>query len=916
MDLIKVWEIIDQHLDFDAMWKRAIGFHNHEKYMGFKNWRLSAKHGIKEFKKAGARLEIIETPADGKTAALDHVMPMGWDCDFAKVEILGNNGTSDLLVDSISQPICIAPFSPPTPKEGLIAEVVHEYSYGKTPWEGKIILSTSNPEETSRLKEKINKTGAIGVLCSWNTPSLAELDSHQFLNNFTTGPGWYPTADERPVILFSISIRQGKKLSDRMTTGRTYLRITVQGKLGKDSFLTVSGAIPGAKRELAEVLAIAHMYEPFPTDDASGSSGAVEIIAAIQRAIKSGDLPRPKRTIRSLLMWEQYGLSYFFEKCRKQNRRFLAAINMDCAGQALYAGPINLIYSGATVPWGGNFPWLELTHQVLHKKCGDKYQYRDIRGHYGDDCFLSQPAYGVPTLWMYKPSTNYHHNTQITWDKVDPDLYRAGVGTAAAYLYAMACAGEKEGYKWAKDILAIAGENIGGLLKSDNINCEKIKFEADYHARCVESLIRFEEYPKTTYNQYLKNISAKIHRLTPKCKARPVLSPMMIRAKDWVVKLSDPGCLPYDLAKIPFQKRRKFVAQPILNWCDGKKDLAEALRLTGLENNRSFTDQKIRQIMRDLRFLAEAGYVDIQESTIVGEKDFITALKRAGIKNGDTLFVHSSLFPLGKIKHGAATVVSAIRAAVGREALISMPTYTNCDYRAGDGRPDVEDVIPFDPEKSPANTGVLADYFWRQKGVLRGTNPVHSTAAQGPGASEFLEGDNESIPCCSLAGPLGKMLVKNGKFVFLGAGMSCCTFLHAIEDACDLPYLTTGQALAAEGDVIRDIPMLLFPAGPREFYKEPDNECFRKLHKSGLKKKVAKIGLGKIEVVSARNLAVAALKMLAEDPLAIVCDDTFNPLKTRYAESCKKKAGRIRKLLHLAQSGKWEELIKQAVLKQ
>ena len=37
MELIKIREIIDKHLDFDAMWKRAIGFYNHEKYMGFKN---------------------------------------------------------------------------------------------------------------------------------------------------------------------------------------------------------------------------------------------------------------------------------------------------------------------------------------------------------------------------------------------------------------------------------------------------------------------------------------------------------------------------------------------------------------------------------------------------------------------------------------------------------------------------------------------------------------------------------------------------------------------------------------------------------------------------------------------------------------------------------------------------------------
>lgn len=615
MNMTRIWKTIDKHLDFDGMWKRAVGFHNHEKYMGFKNWRLSAEYGIKEFKKAGARLEVIETPADGKTAALDHIMPMGWDCDFAKVEILDNNGPPEILVDSISAPLCLAPFSPPTPQKGIVAEVVHEYSYGQTPWKGKLILTADNPGKS--LKERINKTGAAGVLCSWNMLSRDGLDSHQFLNCFTAGPGWYPPADEPPVILFSLSPRQGRKLADRMAEGRTRLRVTIQGKLGKDSFLTVSGAIPGAERKSAEVLAIAHMYEPFPTDDASGSSGAVEIIAAIKRAIAKGALPRPKRTIRSLLMWEQYGLAYFFEKSRKQDRDFLTAISMDCAGQgqAFQGGPLKFVYNSPTVPWGGVYPWLELIHKVLRKECGDKYQYREVRGYYGDDCFLSQPAYKVPTVWMCQPSGNYHHhNTRITWDKVDPGLYRAQVTTAAAYLYATAYAGGKEGRRWAADIFKLASENIGALLKKKDISYAQVKFEADYYAGCVESLVRLEETPGKAYRRRLENISTGIRRLAPeRKKIRTVLSPMMMRAKNRVVKLSDPRCLPYDLAKIPFRKRRRFlpIVRSVLNWCDGSKNLAEALHLAGLEKNTVYTDRQIREIMRDLRFLAKAGYVDI-----------------------------------------------------------------------------------------------------------------------------------------------------------------------------------------------------------------------------------------------------------------------------------------------------------------
>ena len=918
MEMIRVWETIDKHLDLPAMWRRAVRFHEHERRMGFKNWRRSAKYGARELESTGAEVEVLETPADGKTAFLDHVMPMGWDCDFAMVEILDNDQNAEVLVDSLTQPLCIAPFSPPTPKDGVIGEIVHEHTYGRTPWKGKFILSMRSPESpSSTLRRLVNESGALGVLCAWSAVPFDEPDAHLFLNSFTTSPGWYPPAEETPAILFSLSPREGKRLADKMAEQRTRVKVTVRGRLGEDKFLTVSGALPGTEPKIAEVLAVAHMYEPLPADDATGSAGAVEVLAAIKRAIRSGDLARPKRTIRSLLMWEQYGLSYFFDRCRRRGRSFLTAMSMDGVyGRALPEYPVEFVHSSATVPWGGDFPWLRMVYEVFHEKLAGRYRYSDVRGHYGDDCILAQPAFGVPTLWVTSTSGPYHHNSALSWDKIDPELYRVSVSTTAAYLYAVACAGESEGRTWARDIFGIAREQVGTLMKGENVNREKAEFEADYYARCVESLARLEEAPKKAYKQHLADIGAAVRRLAPKYRPRASSSAVMRRARDWVVGLSDPACLPYDQAKIPFAKRRKLSGnvRGILNWCDGKRNLAEVARLAGLEREKKFDDGEVRVVMRDLNFLAGAGYVNIKKSTVVGKKDFIAALEKAGVKQGDTLFVHSSLSAFGKVEGGPAAVVEALRSVVGAEGLLSLPAYTSCDYRVGDGRPDYRGLVPFDPQTSPANTGAIADYFWRRKGVLRGTNPVHSTAAEGPGAAEFLAGDDEKTPCCSLAGPFGKMLLRNGKFVFLGTGMYCCTFLHAVEDACDLPCLTKGRALAAEGDVVRDIPMALFPGGAREFYKKPENECFRKLRKHGLKKKVVKVGLGEIEVMRARNLTVASLRMLAEDPLATSADSPFNPMAA-FAEDARKKLGRIRKLLRLAEAGEWEKLIETGVRK-
>ncbi len=706
-----------------------------------------------------------------------------------------------------------------------------------------------------------------------------------------------------------------------MSKHRTRVKVTVHGKLGDDKFPAVSAVIPGREPEVAETLAIAHMYEPLTCDDATGAAGAVEILAAVKKAIERGDLPCPKRSIRSLLMWEQYGLSHFFEKSREKGRSFLTAVSLDAPlghfdHSGLYKQKLSFIHSSASLPWGGDSPWLDSVHRIFNDHFAAEYCYSDVRGHYGDDCILTQPAFGVPTLWLSGSSSLYHHNSQLTWDKIDPKLYRFAIASSGAYLYAMSVAGESEGRAWAKDIFRTAETEVKRIVHDGDI--ERAGFEAGYYAGCIESLVRLEDSPDSAYKKYLADNSAAIRKLVPEKKVKPALSAMSRRAEDWTVKLSNPGILPYDQPRLPLAERlpgsRVGNARAVLNWCNGKVDLAEAVRLRGLERKKAFDDRETRQLMSDLRVLAGAGYVEIAETTQVGEKDFVKGLKKAGIGNGDVLFVHSSLSAFGEVSGGPETVINALTSLVGENGLLSMPVYTNCDFDSGDGRAYHEDMIPFDPEKSEANTGAIANRFWKREGVLRGLNPVHSTAAWGTGAAEFLKGDDEKTPCCSMAGPLGNILLRDGKFVFLGTGMYCCTFLHAVEDACDLPYLTNGRAVSAEGDVIRHIPMPLFPAGPREFYKKPDNECFRKLRQHGLKKETVKVGLGEIEVVSARNLALVSLRMLAEDPLAMVADGPFNPV-SEFAAATERKRDRIRLLLKLAEAGQWSELIRAGVMK-
>ena len=65
--------------------------------------------------------------------------------------------------------------------------------------------------------------------------------------------------------------------------------------------------------------------------------------------------------------------------------------------------------------------------------------------------------------------------------------------------------------------------------------------------------------------------------------------------------------------RIPVAERLSYsgcgAVRSVLNWCDGKRDPAEAFRLAEVERNRRFGDEQFQQIVEDMRFLSEAGHV-------------------------------------------------------------------------------------------------------------------------------------------------------------------------------------------------------------------------------------------------------------------------------------------------------------------
>ena len=95
-----------------------------------------------------------------------------------------------------------------------------------------------------------------------------------------------------------------------------------------------------------------------------------------------------------------------------------------------------------------------------------------------------------------------------------------------------------------------------------------------------------------------------------------------------------------------------------------------------------------------------------------------------GIEKGDTLFIHSSFKSLGPVEGGAGAVISALEAAVGREGLILMPSFSLLPSRE-------ERIEAWDIERTPSTVGWLTEFFRQMSDTYRSDHYSHAIAARG-----------------------------------------------------------------------------------------------------------------------------------------------------------------------------------------
>lgn len=185
-------------------------------------------------------------------------------------------------------------------------------------------------------------------------------------------------------------------------------------------------------------------------------------------------------------------------------------------------------------------------------------------------------------------------------------------------------------------------------------------------------------------------------------------------------------------------------------------------------------------------------------------------LMSLGVREGDTLLVHSSLSSLGWVCGGPQAVVQALLKAAGDGGTIVMPAQSG-DWSdpAEWGNPPVpldwHDVIynempAFDPAMTPTRgMGRIAELFRTAPGTMRSDHPQVSFCANGAQAAKILSG-HPLTPQFGMNSPLGKLYARGAKVLLLGVRYDSCTSFHLAEALwANMPTKQMGTAIMENG---------------------------------------------------------------------------------------------------------------------
>jgi aminoglycoside 3-N-acetyltransferase len=162
-------------------------------------------------------------------------------------------------------------------------------------------------------------------------------------------------------------------------------------------------------------------------------------------------------------------------------------------------------------------------------------------------------------------------------------------------------------------------------------------------------------------------------------------------------------------------------------------------------------------------------------------EDLVGALSSLGVRQGDTVMVHSSFKRFEGFTGGIAGAIRALQSAVGETGNLLMLTIpfdgVAVEYvRSG----HITDI-----SRTPSQMGILTEVFRQLPDVTRSIHPTHPIAVWGKRAAELTGDHCKATTPCGKSSPFEKLLEADGKILLAGTGIRSIAFIQYVEEVLE-----------------------------------------------------------------------------------------------------------------------------------
>ncbi len=350
-----------------------------------------------------------------------------WRVKDARVELV--EPRRDVLLRFKDCPTMVPIYSPPTPADGVVGEVVYvglgsrEEDYAGKDVSGKVVLAHGSPLLVQKFACKF---GASAIMLFGLEKPLDAAIYTRCLRELCNVP----------IVSLPRSVAL-RLLREIERGGKVVVKIVIESESFDGEFPVVTARVDGVEdRYLALTAHICH-YRPGANDNASGAGTLVEVARVLKNV-----LSKPRRGV--FLAWapEYTGFAALIEELeRRGGVRFYGGINLDMVGekQEVTGAVLQVVETPYSNPSYIDYLLEEALERLIYTAesfGGVKvpaYRYSPVEYSYGSDHdIFCDPSVNAPAVMVNCWPDKYYHTDKDDIDKVDPKmLWIVGSATTA-----------------------------------------------------------------------------------------------------------------------------------------------------------------------------------------------------------------------------------------------------------------------------------------------------------------------------------------------------------------------------------------------------------------------------------------------------------------------------------------------------